>query len=46
MARLTALIVVFPETEHQAWNEDGRFVLTVCGDDGEKGRLGREARRR
>ena len=39
LARLTVLFVVFPETDHQARNDHGRFVLGVCGDDGKVRRL-------
>ena len=37
--------VLFPESEHQVWNDRGRFVWGVCGDDGRGTSTGREERR-
>ena len=39
------VIFLFPESEHQAWNDHGRFVWGVCGDDGRGTSTGREERR-
>lgn len=40
LARLAVLVIVFPETDHQAGNEHRRFVLRVRSDDAKLGRLG------